>query len=186
MTLADRVVALRPTAVNRVLQEARQLQVEGRTLVSLMRGQPDTPTPLHIVEAAEKAFNRGYRSSPRAPAAALLAAGAAASMIEQGQEQRALAYLAKIRQTDRSAREEPLVNFNYGLALWRLDRVEEALSPLEKAVEGWETQQTATPALKQAKTLLSSAASGKVSGRPLPARGVAHACDQTAYAWQAR
>ena len=50
---------LRPTAVNRVLAEVRQLQVEGRTPVSLMRGQPDTPTPEPIVEAARKALRDG-------------------------------------------------------------------------------------------------------------------------------
>jgi aspartate/methionine/tyrosine aminotransferase len=60
MNLAERVAALRPTAVNRVLQEARQLQAEGRAPVSLMRGQPDTPTPLFIVEAAEKALRDGH------------------------------------------------------------------------------------------------------------------------------
>ncbi len=45
MNLANRVAGLRPTAVNRVLQEAQQLQADGRTLVPLMRGQPVTPTP---------------------------------------------------------------------------------------------------------------------------------------------
>jgi aspartate/methionine/tyrosine aminotransferase len=64
MTLADRVAVLRPTAVNRVLQEVKQLQAEGRTLVSLMRGQPDTPTPLHIVAAAEKALRDGHTGYP--------------------------------------------------------------------------------------------------------------------------
>src|SRR5215213_9091373 len=61
---ANRVAELRPTAVNRVLQEVRQLQIEGQTLVSLMRGQPDTPTPLHIIEAAEKAMRDGYTGYP--------------------------------------------------------------------------------------------------------------------------
>src|SRR5205807_2404210 len=56
---AARVNELRPTAVNAVLQEARQLQAQGRALVSLMRGQPDTPTPPHIVEAAHKALRDG-------------------------------------------------------------------------------------------------------------------------------
>ncbi len=64
MNLAERVSALRPTAVNRVMQEARQLQAEGRALVSLMRGQPDTPPPLHIVEAAEKALRDGLSGYP--------------------------------------------------------------------------------------------------------------------------
>jgi aspartate/methionine/tyrosine aminotransferase len=64
MTLTERVSALRPTAVNRVLREARQLQAEGRALVSLMRGQPDTPTPPHIVAAAEKALRDGLTAYP--------------------------------------------------------------------------------------------------------------------------
>src|ERR1043166_6487286 len=64
MNLADRISLLKPTAVNRVLQEVRQLQTQGRTLVSLMRGQPDTPTPLHIVEAAEKALRDGLTGYP--------------------------------------------------------------------------------------------------------------------------
>src|SRR3712207_2923970 len=64
MNLADRAGALRPTAVNRVLAEASQLQAEGRTLVSLMRGQPDTPTAAHIVEAAEKALRDGHTGYP--------------------------------------------------------------------------------------------------------------------------
>ena len=62
--LADRVSRLRPTAVNRVLQEVRQLQAEGRSVVSLMRGQPDTPTPPHIVEAAERALRDGRTGYP--------------------------------------------------------------------------------------------------------------------------
>jgi len=61
---AQRLAALRPTAVNRVLQEARQLQAEGRTLVSLMRGQPDTPTPPHIIEAGIKALRDGHTGYP--------------------------------------------------------------------------------------------------------------------------
>src|SRR5262245_10330333 len=60
----QRLAALRPTAVNRVLQEARQVQAEGRSLVSLMRGQPDTPTPGHIVEAAIKALRDGHTGYP--------------------------------------------------------------------------------------------------------------------------
>jgi aspartate/methionine/tyrosine aminotransferase len=61
---AGRLAALRPTAVNRVLQEVRQLQAEGKDLVSLMRGQPDTPTPAPIVEAACKALHDGRTGYP--------------------------------------------------------------------------------------------------------------------------
>src|SRR3954453_11308003 len=57
--LANRVSSLRPTAVNRVLQEGRQFQAQGRSVVSLMRGQTDTPTPALIVEAAIRALRDG-------------------------------------------------------------------------------------------------------------------------------
>jgi aspartate aminotransferase len=63
-SLADRVSRLRPTAVNRVLQQVRQLEAEGRSLVSLMRGQPDTPTPGHIVEAAMRSLRDGRTGYP--------------------------------------------------------------------------------------------------------------------------
>jgi aspartate aminotransferase len=64
MRVASRVAGLRPTTVNRVLAEARQLQREGRPLISLMRGQPDSPTPLHVVEAAERALRAGRTGYP--------------------------------------------------------------------------------------------------------------------------
>ena len=62
--LAPRVAGLRPTAINAVLREVRQLQESGRDLVSLMRGQPDTPTPPHIVEAAERSLRAGRTGYP--------------------------------------------------------------------------------------------------------------------------
>jgi aspartate aminotransferase len=62
--LAARVAGLRPTAVNTVLAEVRQLQAEGRSLVSLMRGQPDTPTPAHIIEAAQRSLRDGRTGYP--------------------------------------------------------------------------------------------------------------------------
>ena len=63
-SLAARIRELRPTAVNRVLHEVCQLQADGRSLVSLMRGQPDTPTPAHIVEAAERDLRQGRTGYP--------------------------------------------------------------------------------------------------------------------------
>ncbi len=45
-------------------RKSGELQAEGRTLVSLMRGQPDTPTPPHIVEAATKALRDGRTGYP--------------------------------------------------------------------------------------------------------------------------
>jgi aspartate/methionine/tyrosine aminotransferase len=62
--ISARIAALRPTAVNRVLEEVRQYQAGGRTAVSLMRGQPDSSTPLHIVEAAERSLRAGRTGYP--------------------------------------------------------------------------------------------------------------------------
>jgi aspartate/methionine/tyrosine aminotransferase len=59
-----RVTGLRPTAVNQVLAEARRLQAQGKDLVSLMRGQPDTPTPGAIVEAAVRSLRAGRTGYP--------------------------------------------------------------------------------------------------------------------------
>ena len=55
---------LHPTAVNRVLADVRAAQVKGVKTVSLMRGEPDLPTPVHIVEAAERSLRRGRTSYP--------------------------------------------------------------------------------------------------------------------------
>jgi aspartate/methionine/tyrosine aminotransferase len=62
--IAARVAALAPTAINGVLAEARQLQRQGRRLISLMRGQPDTPTAPAIVEAAARALRAGRTRYP--------------------------------------------------------------------------------------------------------------------------
>ena len=56
---SDRIADLRPTAVNRVLEQVRRYQAGGKVAVSLMRGQPDSPTPRQIVEAAERALRAG-------------------------------------------------------------------------------------------------------------------------------
>ena len=62
--MAGRVPDLRPTAVNRVLAEVRAVQARGIRTVSLMRGEPDLPTPAHIVEAAARSLRDGRTSYP--------------------------------------------------------------------------------------------------------------------------
>jgi aspartate/methionine/tyrosine aminotransferase len=61
---SDRVSGLRPTAVNSILGEVRQAQSQGRTLVSLMRGEPDFRTPGHVILAADRALRSGRTSYP--------------------------------------------------------------------------------------------------------------------------
>lgn len=62
--LPPRIANLRPTAVNSILAEVRELQARGSKLVSLMRGEPDLPTPPHIVEAAVQALEKGRTGYP--------------------------------------------------------------------------------------------------------------------------
>ncbi len=52
------------TAVNSILAEVRQLRSEGRDIVSLMRGEPDIPTPIHIIEAGVRALRNGRTLYP--------------------------------------------------------------------------------------------------------------------------
>lgn len=59
-----RTSLLKPTAINSILAEVRALQAQGRRVVSLMRGEPDFPTPGHIVEAAIRALQAGRTSYP--------------------------------------------------------------------------------------------------------------------------
>jgi aspartate aminotransferase len=63
-TLAERTSLLRPTAVNIILAEMRELQSQGRQIVSLMRGEPDFETPPHIGEAAQAAIRAGRTRYP--------------------------------------------------------------------------------------------------------------------------
>ncbi len=60
----DRIATLRPTAVNAVLAEVREAQSHGANLISLMRGEPDFPTPAHIVEACTRALHNGRTGYP--------------------------------------------------------------------------------------------------------------------------
>jgi aspartate aminotransferase len=62
--LANRISTLRPTAVNAILTEMRSLLAQGKSLVSLMRGEPDFPTPAHIIAASIHALRDGRTSYP--------------------------------------------------------------------------------------------------------------------------
>lgn len=55
---------MQPTAVNAILADVRSLQASGRSLVSLMRGEPDFATPPHIVEACTRALAAGRTGYP--------------------------------------------------------------------------------------------------------------------------
>jgi len=62
--VSRRLADLRPTAVNAILGEVREVQAGGASVVSLMRGEPDFKTPAHITEAAVDALARGRTAYP--------------------------------------------------------------------------------------------------------------------------
>lgn len=61
---APRAALLKPTAINTILAEVRQVRAAGRPVVSLMRGEPDFPTPAHIGDAAVEALKAGRTTYP--------------------------------------------------------------------------------------------------------------------------
>ena len=62
--LSGGVARLKPTAVNLILAEVKQARAKNADLVSLMRGEPDLPTPVQIVEAATRALRAGRTTYP--------------------------------------------------------------------------------------------------------------------------
>jgi aspartate/methionine/tyrosine aminotransferase len=60
--LSERLAGLRPTAVNVILADVREVQAGGASIVSLMRGEPDFRTAPHIAEAAAKSLADGRTS----------------------------------------------------------------------------------------------------------------------------
>jgi len=61
---APRSALLKPTAINTILADVRQVRAQGKPVVSLMRGEPDFPTPAHISEAAMQALRAGRTTYP--------------------------------------------------------------------------------------------------------------------------
>ena len=60
MKLAERISRLGVESAFDVLVKARALEAQGRSIIHLEIGEPDFPTPAHIVEAAKKALDDGY------------------------------------------------------------------------------------------------------------------------------
>src|SRR5581483_3031857 len=60
MKLAQRMQNLGTESAFDVLVKARRLEAEGRSVIHMEIGEPDFPTPPHIVEAAKKALDEGW------------------------------------------------------------------------------------------------------------------------------
>ena len=70
LRLADRMSRLGTESAFEVLARARQLEAQGKQVIHLEIGEPDFPTPPHIVEAAVRALREGwthYGPSPGLP-----------------------------------------------------------------------------------------------------------------------
>ncbi len=60
MRFAERMSRLGTETAFEVLERARQLQAQGKEVVHLEIGEPDFPTPEHIIRAAQKALEEGW------------------------------------------------------------------------------------------------------------------------------
>src|SRR5580658_2668165 len=60
MKLAGRMSRIGTESAFEVLRRARALEAEGRSIIHLEIGEPDFPTPLHIVEAGKAALDQGF------------------------------------------------------------------------------------------------------------------------------
>ncbi|HXG34880.1 MAG TPA: aminotransferase class I/II-fold pyridoxal phosphate-dependent enzyme, partial [Bryobacteraceae bacterium] len=60
MRLAERMSRIGVETAFEVLVRARELERQGRRVIHLEIGEPDFPTPRHIVEAAKRALDEGW------------------------------------------------------------------------------------------------------------------------------
>jgi len=60
MKLADRMSRIGTESAFEVLARARALEKQGKSVIHLEIGEPDFPTPAHVVEAGQKALGEGW------------------------------------------------------------------------------------------------------------------------------
>jgi aspartate aminotransferase len=60
MQLSDRVLGIKPSATLTINAKAQELRAQGRAVISLAVGEPDFPTPGHVIEAAKEAMDQGF------------------------------------------------------------------------------------------------------------------------------
>src|ERR1700729_1898080 len=60
MKLAERMHRLGVESAFDVLVRARALEKQGRSVIHLEIGEPDFPTPAHIIEAGKRALDEGF------------------------------------------------------------------------------------------------------------------------------
>jgi aspartate aminotransferase len=60
MKLAGRMSRIGTESAFEVLRRARALEAQGRKIIHLEIGEPDFPTPKHIIEAGKAALDQGF------------------------------------------------------------------------------------------------------------------------------
>lgn len=59
MKFSDRMSRIEASASAMMSQQAREMKAKGVDVIALSSGQPDFPTPDHVVKAANQAAQRG-------------------------------------------------------------------------------------------------------------------------------
>lgn len=67
MRISDRLSQLKPSATLAVNAKALELKAQGKEIVSLAVGEPDFPTPQHVVEACQQALADGFTRYAQVP-----------------------------------------------------------------------------------------------------------------------
>lgn len=60
MKISKRLTQIKPSATLTINAKTQEMRAQGREVVSLAVGEPDFPTPPHVVEATKKAIDDGY------------------------------------------------------------------------------------------------------------------------------
>src|SRR5215831_2565997 len=60
MRLAERINRLGVESAFEVLVRARALEKQGKSVIHLEIGEPDFPTPPHVIEAGKRALDEGW------------------------------------------------------------------------------------------------------------------------------
>ena len=60
MELVKGMAGLGAESAFEVLAKARALEAQGKSIIHLQIGEPDFPTPRHIIEAGQKALGEGH------------------------------------------------------------------------------------------------------------------------------
>ncbi|MFP4084655.1 MAG: pyridoxal phosphate-dependent aminotransferase [Desulfonatronovibrio sp.] len=78
MNFSERVSSIQPSATLAINAKAQEMRSQGENVVSLAVGEPDFPTPDHIIMAAKKALDEGFTRYTAVPGMPELRQAAAA------------------------------------------------------------------------------------------------------------